>query len=70
MYEYMVSYQLLSGDCGNKCGTLAEVNDYANNNKTNWKSHTFFRFTPGQAITELAPVDAATGNPTEIYSIK
>jgi hypothetical protein len=38
---YSVSYRQHDSNCGNKTGTLAEVVEYADQNKHNWSSHSF-----------------------------
>lgn len=57
--EYMVSYQLHNGKCGNITGTLAQVNEYASVNSGSWKSHSFFLCVPAQGFSitnDLLPV--------------
>lgn len=58
--EYMVSYQLHNGKCGNITGTLADVKLYRDNNAGSWKSYSFFLCVPpvGFSITkDLLPVN-------------
>ncbi len=57
--EYMVSYQLLGGVCGNRCGTLAEVKAYAKENAAYWRSHGFYKFNPDEpgVAKTLRPLD-------------
>ncbi len=54
---YMVSYQLKTGDCGNKCGTLDEVRAFTAVNAVYWASHTYYSYTPSPpGISVLFPL--------------
>ena len=54
--QYMVSYWLISGLCGNRtCESPFEARKYIKENKAQWRSYSTFTFEPGQAVGELTP---------------
>ena len=61
MKKYMVSYQYVghsSGGCGNKTGTLEEITTYAQSNRSQWKSFSFFECMPFDGIlSELKQIE-------------
>ncbi len=59
-HNYMVSYQLYGGLCGNCCGSLDEVLKYREENKENWISHSLFKYiTNPKGISDLIPIDVS-----------
>jgi hypothetical protein len=63
--QYMVSYQLRNDLCGNKSGTMAEVNAYAEANKDGWRSHQFFIC--HEAVHGVGELTQCTPEGTPIY---